>query len=469
MTYGERGGQRRRQASINHFLAMSTERNAEIERDFYNTTKKVFGPSAIVATHPTWYPFPGRREFKKNGLHWWQAPRDLAQTDEMTPYCVRTALCKKWNSPCWWNMYYSSNRADYDVEVWSSALAGGRIDYHPVYPRTQGMSFAESYRSLLHGGLMRADCRIRLLNFITKSPLDCPVAVLFGHACAMNWAGPAYDDVGMALSDGLWRAGFPADLIPTTEITDKALVVDDDGYVRYGSQRYRAVILYHPEFEEPSLARFFAHASKGKTTLYRVGDWTRDFNGDAFPGNQTLPRTMVVLPDADATTTTLSKRLRQLGVESQAPATRTLTRFQRQSAAPPARGRCHLIDGTVILLAGEKEVAGDPIQATFNVRGHSVSVDAIGLVAVRISGDGDVDAIATGGLKRFHGPNLDIELPTRIDLALWRDQDHVWHGVVRGLDGTIPEVLSRLTHDWFRLELPIPIQPKTTKGVKTGK
>ena len=158
----------------------------------------MWGTHAVVATHPTWWPYPDRREFKKNGLDWWIAKRDWAQTDEITPYCVRTSLAKKWNSPLWFNMYYSPNLADYQAELWAGALTGGRIDYHPLWPVDENTTpHVELYQALLRGGLMRGDCRVRLLNFITRSPLDCPVAVVFGQPCAMNWAGPAYDDVGL--------------------------------------------------------------------------------------------------------------------------------------------------------------------------------------------------------------------------------------------------------------------------------
>jgi len=229
MTFGERGRLRERQAAINHFMEMSTLRNAAIEQDFYRTTKQVFGPSAVVATHPTWYPYPGKREFKKNGLDWWMATRDLAQIDEVTPYCARTSLAKKWGSGVWYNMYYSSNVADYRREIWSHALGGGRIDFHPVYPWKGKMPRDEIYKALLRDGIMRGDCRIRMLNFISKAPLDSPVAVIFGHACAMNWAGPGYDDVGLGVADRLWRAGFPADLIPSSEIGDPALTIGKMG------------------------------------------------------------------------------------------------------------------------------------------------------------------------------------------------------------------------------------------------
>lgn len=48
---------------------------------------------------PTWWPNPDTREFKKNGLDWWVATRDGAWCDEVTPYCVGTALAKKWGNP----------------------------------------------------------------------------------------------------------------------------------------------------------------------------------------------------------------------------------------------------------------------------------------------------------------------------------------------------------------------------------
>ncbi len=263
MTHGEVGREGERRAAINQFNELCRQRNGAIEQDFYAAVKSVWGATAVVATHPTWWPYPDRREFKKNGLDWWIAKRDWAQTDEITPYCVRTSLAKKWNSPLWFNMYYSPRLPDYQAEMWAGALTGGRIDYHPLWPVDENtMPHEELYRALLRGGLMRGDCRVRLLNFITRSALDCPVAVVFGQPCAMNWAGPAYDDVGLGLSDALWQAGYPTDLIPTTEIWTGALSVSGDGYVQYGQQRYRSVVLYHPELDKPVTAELFRKAAE---------------------------------------------------------------------------------------------------------------------------------------------------------------------------------------------------------------
>ncbi|MEI7902108.1 MAG: hypothetical protein WCK89_17785, partial [bacterium] len=68
---------------------------------------------------------------------------------------------------------------------------------------------------------------------------------------------------------------------------------------------------------------------------------------------------------------------------------------------PKPSGQCRLLDGTIILASGEKDVLGDPIQKTLNVDGHEVAFDAVGVAAVRLDKDGKLEALAAGGLKRF--------------------------------------------------------------------
>lgn len=105
MYMGIKGQESERRMAINYYMEMNRQRNAALENDFYQTVKEVFGPDAAVVTHATWYPYPDRREYKKNGLDWWVTKRDWAQTDELTPFAVRTALSKKWDSPVWYNQY----------------------------------------------------------------------------------------------------------------------------------------------------------------------------------------------------------------------------------------------------------------------------------------------------------------------------------------------------------------------------
>lgn len=445
MYVGIKGQQDNRQLAINHYMEMNWKRNGALEDDYYHTLKEVFGPGAIVVTHPTWYPYPDRLENKKNGLDWWVATRDWAQTDEVTPFAVRTALAKKWNSPVWYNQYYDFNKEgkiSYQRELWSSALAGGRLNYHP------------SGSSLFIGNLMQGESRVRLLNFITRSPLNCPVALIFGHPSTMNWAGPYFEDCGMQVADSLWSLGIPTDLIPSSEIENNNLSVDENGWIHYGKQRYAAVILYNPEFEKLSTSVFFNKASKGQTKLFRVGNWSMDFTGKTFDGNAALPKTMIVADNKSIMSEVL-KILKKQKIEIQTPASRILKGFGHVSNAPPTKGFCRLIDGTLIQVAGTNDIAGDIIESKMKIGKYEVAFNAVGVAAVRLDDKGRVQALAAGGLKSFKTKDLVIQLNERVDLAFWTNETGELKGVIQGLKGEIPPQLLAITKDWLLLTVPV--------------
>jgi hypothetical protein len=447
MAQGIAGQGNQRQMAINHFMEMCRQRNVALEDNFYRDVKSVFGRNAAVTVHPTWWPFPDRNEFKKNGLDWWAVTRDWAQTDEVAPFAVRTALSKKWRSPIWYNMYY---KQDLSTQMWNSVLAGGRIDYLP-------------FSSLSSAELLQAESRIRLLNYIARSPLDCPVAVIFGHAGAMNWAGPHYNDVGMDLVDRLWKEGYPADLIPTSEIENGSLRIDEKGHICYGDQKYAAAVLYHPEFERSGIGQFFGKASRGETALFRVGRWTRDFDGLPIDGEKLLPGTMMDSGDGDKVQARLLDVLRKKQIPIQTPATGILDNtyfklrdFESKSYAPPTTGSSRLIDGTVIQVAGTTNIGGDPIVTKMQIRDRPVSIDAVGVAAVRLNARGQLEAFAAGGLKHIKAGNFEISLDERADMALWIDAKGEWQGVFQSERGIIPKQLLSITKRWTRLRVPLP-------------
>lgn len=115
-------------------MELHRARNTEIEQTFYRATKATFGPDAFVGTHDTTFPYPDAREFERNGLDWWTATRDYAQSDEITPYSCRTSMAKKFGGPVWYNQWYMSTADSYGKLIWSYALAGGRMNFHILYP-----------------------------------------------------------------------------------------------------------------------------------------------------------------------------------------------------------------------------------------------------------------------------------------------------------------------------------------------
>lgn len=464
MHRGISGKNAERIRAINHFQKMSRMRNAELESNFYTSVKETFGPEAIVAVHPTWFPYPERREFKKNGLNWWVVKRDWAQTDEIVPFGVRTSLSKKWDSPVWYNMFYrfgtpwgSENADDFEDELWSAALAGGRINNLPSGVGSKLISGSD---------FIRAETRVRLLNYIDPSPLNCPVAVVFGHAAAMNWAGPAFEEVGMNLVDSLWHKGIATDLIPTSEIENNSLQVDKEGYIRYGRQRYAAVVLYNPEFENRITATFFNRAAKGKTRLYRVGNWTMDFDGNRLDGNRLLPQSLHSESSIGSIITGISRLLNDKDIPLQTPATRLLEGFGHLSYAPPTTGFSYLLDGTLVQVAATHDSTGDTIRSKMKIGKYDVALDAIGVAGVRLDQKGNLEALAAGGLKELRTDKFNLNLYERVDLALWKNKQGAWEGLLQGWTGNIPASLLDITSNWHRIDLPKPFPPNQEPAIK---
>jgi len=261
----------------------------------------------------------------------------------------------------------------------------------------------------------------------------------------------------MEVVDNFWREGFPADLIPCSEIENKSLYIDPDGWICYGAQRYAAVVLYHPEFEKPSTAVFFKKAAKGPTKLFRIGDWTRDFDGQVIAGNAALPEAMIDYSTIPLVAKYICKILSAQDIAHQSFATDSLKGFDHISSSPPTTGFCRLIDGTIVHVAGTRDVAGDPIQSTIKIDDYQVTSDALGLMAVRLDNKGRLEALAAGGLKYFKVLDFEIILDKRVDMAIWKDEMGKLRGILQGWDGAIPSSLLAITPDWIRLDLPVPL------------
>jgi len=457
MCVAEKGREQERQAAINRYRKLCRDRNVEIEDDFYRTGKAVFGKDAYIVTHATWIPYPGAQEFRKNGLSWWDATRDMGQSDESTPYPCRTSLAKRWGYPLWYNQYYAREPEPYVGELWSGALGGGRLNVHPLYPRPD-LERRQLNARLMRSGLMAGMTRLRMLDFVSQAPLDCPVAVIFGHACAMNWTQSSYNDVGLGIASALCAKGYPADLMPSSLIESKALKMDDDGYVCLGPQRYRAVVLFHPEFGDKNELAFFSRAAAGKSAMFRVGDWTKDFEACPFDAMKVLGGKVQPCADDIACVADVVRALSLAGVTPVSAWPVNAKRWGHSGGAlatPPVEGHTVLVDGTYVRIAGAHQADGDPITETFEWQGHRVSVDAVGVVALRFGRNGKVAAFAAGGLKSVSTESLTISLPERTDLAFRLESDGHVRGVLQGgAAAAVPEALRQITCDWQRLRMP---------------
>jgi hypothetical protein len=213
--------------------------------------------------------------------------------------------------------------------------------------------------------------------------------------------------------------------------------------------------LYHPEFEKKSGSDFFRKASTGPTNLFRFGNWTRDFSGNSFDGNAALPEKMLAFDKAESIVPEILKLLKKQKFILQTPASRILNDFGYTSVAPPTQGFCRLIDGTVIQVAGTHHAAGDVIDSNIKIGRHRVSFKAVGLAAVRLDDEGNVEAIAAGGLTFFKAGDFVVKLDEETDLALWKNDDGQFEGVIQGVTAKIPSQLLAITKNWKQSKVPI--------------
>ena len=454
------GREAERIAAVDRFNRLCADRALEYEIQNYRTTKEIWGPDAFVGVHSTWFPFPNTLEMRKNGVMWWKAPRDFAQSDEYVPFCCRNSLAKATDSH-WINMFYARQVPPYIFEHWTAAASGGRVHIHNIYPRDENSPQHALDNRLMpivdDGGVARIRSKIRMLSLISDAPLDAPVAVVFGRFGAMNPLRPGFGKVGVDLCDRFATAGFPADLIPVDEITsttqtgEKRWKLSDDGYLQYGPQRYSALILWGETAADAAdfAALLELAGTDCRTKIERI-------EADATAAEK------------DALASEMIGALKAANVEPQTPWKLDETAFsvpEERSSRPRLVATSRFLDGTTVWIAAEKNALGDPISlngATVRLADGKdsppISVDANGVFAVRFDAEGALDAVAAAELKALKIGDFAVEIPDAeiagdpVDVAIWRRPDGRLRGVFQRRENALPPSLEGLVDDWTFLK-----------------
>ena len=435
-------GRELRSRLIRTYAELVLETVSSSERDFYRQTKGIFGADAYVAKHPTWQPVICAAEFLKNGLDWWAAPRDWAQTDEMTPVPAALGMAKKFGSPNWMNEGWKPLPVWYRKATWTYAMCGGRMVYHPLCggqcytsslsPRDQ---FMRGLLDLLNGEQVMTQCRIRLLNLVSDAAPDGEVALVFGHRRIMDWSDAAYEDWGRDLSCRLWERGFPPDLYPSDELGNGTFRATDDGWLAVGRETYRALIVRHLDAADRAALKRLTAGRRLKTRIVEVED-----DDTAFA------QAMAALEGA----------VRQTPIERPGPQPKGML---WDMVYPKPDGVLVLNDGTKARIrALDPSPAGDRVSDTLSFAGGDVSFDAEGVFAARLDADGKVDALGGAAIRRFSAPGLEAAFTRPYDLVLRRNAagrlEGLWQASADA--GEVPAELRRLAVNWRKLVVPAP-------------
>ena len=448
-----------RVAAVDRFRSLCFERVVEYEKQNYELTKRFWGEDAFVGVHCTWFPWPNLLELRKNGMMWWKAPRDFAQTDEYVPFCVRNSLAKGCGS-LWINMFYASDAEKYVWEHWTSAASGGRVHVHQIYPRTETSPTNEREPKMTpiikDNRVDQIRAKIRLLSLASNAPIDSSVAVVFSRYGASNPLRQEFLAVGVDVCDMFSSRGYPADLIPIDEVFsvyskgEKRWSVQDS-YLRYGEQKYRAVILFGESDCERS----------AYDELKRLVESCPD-----------ACKTRIVHMEASATedekesvASEIIALLEKDGVPTQTPWARDEYSFsttEESSCRPPRRSVSRFLDGLILWIAASEDKMGDPIvlnneRVPLNEGGTSpsISAEARGVFAVKFDAAGRLVALVAAGLKSVKvDDELDFALTESeigndtVDVVLLRNDDGSWRGIFQRDRNSLPESLRATTDNW---------------------
>ena len=229
------------------------------------------------------------------------------------------------------------------------------------------------------------------------------------------------------MSQGWWCDAYPA-----SECRLGTFSVDGEGYLRVGQQRYLAVMLHNLSAGE---RRAFDAVVKGHALKTRI------FGGDEDKS--------------------VGDYLQQTGAVRQPP---VKGKTRAGYVYPEPDGTLRLVDGTAIRIrANWDHPRGLPIAETLESNGAKIAVAAEGLCAVRAE-NGQLVALAAGGLTRVDGPGLALALDRPEDVVLLKI-DGEWHGIWQTphADGPIPAPLAALTPRWIRLLVPTIHPPSTVR------
>ena len=236
---------------------------------FYEEGKRRFGKDAFIGVHCTFWgdPYDFGIDILHNGIDWWEVRRDHAQTDEFCIFPIRLALMHKWNSPFWYNMWYSGNTQQlhtYYEETWRNILYGGRTDYLGYECVNEPGVFKLRNEGALEQ-IERMERAVSRIDDCVHSQPASSLLIVFGIESVSNWmvsygraeivrGRGALQDV-LRYANGVFK-GCNCDLVPSSEIVNGSLR-SEGGKLVYGSQRYDAAVFVSPEGADARVFAFF--------------------------------------------------------------------------------------------------------------------------------------------------------------------------------------------------------------------
>jgi hypothetical protein len=362
--------------ATNQYFEILRKRIVEVDKSFYDSVKKHLGADAFVSTHPTWRA-GSSYEFWADYWYWWDAHRDFGQTDEGENPAISWNLARKGTQPFWIDMFYEKNAAAYSKAAINAARFGGRIDYHAVNDKLWGYDLGSND---FYAKIAPLEDKIKLLDYVQRALPDARILLIFGYPAYTNSAYPnqGRDSWGIPRSflnqygDLIWRRGYLADIVPSYEIDDGDLKIDENGRANYQGQTYDSVIFDQPQGSKISTLEFLEKLDTTKQKLTILGDCNLDFAG-----------------------LDISKRFAQIKAKPLYP--NDLYAILNNSPHNEIENGTRLSDGSVLMFDDPTR----PYQVDVSIKNHSLKGQVSGAFLSHLAENGSLDRLGVSGATKI--------------------------------------------------------------------
>lgn len=395
LRYLPEGDAPRAYAVVNDYLANIRRKMAENEAWFYDKGKMTFGTDTFIGLHPTWWGSEEELylEILKNGFDWWEVKRDYGQTDESILIPIRLALAHKWGSPVWYNMWYSSGTLKletYFAETWRNARYGGRTHYLAYECPNEGVVLELKQQGMLEE-ISAMEERLGGLNSFQVAQPDSRVLIIFGMEAVSNWhlSNPGqkqWTSVGalqrdaLKFANDLFKGGYLCDIVPSTEVINQDVFINEHDKVSYGTQTYDAVIILFPEFTDVKILDFLRQYTANRGNAVLIGDCRYYADGKEAAGDF-----------AEAVAHVEHHLAKPVEME-------TVVRILETWGVPrnTYENGCVYQDGSVVFTAQGLKCKGNRLIVDSVIKGHRVEFEGEDYLGIDLGWDGRVKRVCAG-------------------------------------------------------------------------
>ena len=385
MRYAPQGKPEMRAKAINYYMENMRSGTLQVEQAVYANAKKIFGKDEFAGLHDTHHNSLDGDEIWQTGLNWWNIPREYGQTDESTPTPTQLGIAQSYPNNVLFNMYYNKSLDNITGKALTDLRYGIRTHYHALND-IQGWGVSMDKPETLDQVNPVENCA-RLLNRFNPSLPQTKLLVIFGMEALANWypneSQRGICDVNDKLfieekAKAIWDAGYRDALVPTDLILDGRLKLDVTGKPVINGHRYDAIVFLYPQYSHTQTLKFLEEFVNKGGKLMTEGDGRYDFDGND-----------------------MESRWKAIKIKS------TVNGFDVNQLVKLNIHRDSLIDGTLnsdgsyVFTDISSLRNGTLAKFTFEKNGDTFSGQYTGMVAVRISDNGELLKLSASGFKEL--------------------------------------------------------------------